>query len=196
MIWAEKIRIDEIDAEIYKSELEKTPTERYEKIKDNKADALKRTLAGRILLKKAIKQIFKTEDFVITYNQNGKPELDFCFFSISHSGDRVICVLSDREIGVDIEVLSPLKKRERYMLFSDAECRFVNNACNLEQAFYTVWTMKEAYIKAVGGALSDCAKIDFVTNKGKLKTELNGYLFKTAITRDFVCTICEKNVLH
>lgn len=194
MIWAEKICINEIDAESYNSELEKTPPEMYEKIKNYKADVLKRTLAGRLLIRKAVKEIFKIEDFVITYNKNGKPLLNFCFFNISHSGDYVICVLSDKEIGVDIQTLSPLKKRESYMLFCNAECRFVNGSCNIEQAFYTIWTMKEAYIKAVGGVLSDCGKTCFVTESGELKTELNGYCFKTQIAKDYVCTICEKSV--
>ena len=108
-------------------------------------DDVKRTLAGRLLLERMIKRIYGKERFEINYNRNGKPLCDFCFFSISHSGDFAAVAVSDNQVGVDIQIPGGFKKREKYMLFSPAENEFVN-AENSENRFYTLWTRKGVFL--------------------------------------------------
>ena len=153
-------------------------------------DDIKRTLAGRLLLERMIKRIYGKERFEIKYNKNGKPLCDFCFFSISHSGDFAAVAVSDNQVGVDIQIPGGFKKREKYMLFSPAENEFVN-AEDPENRFYTLWTRKEAYIKAEGGTLSDAAKI-LLVGGGRLKEELGEYRFKTEKTDRYYLTVCYK----
>lgn len=153
-------------------------------------DDVKRTLAGRLLLERMIKRLYGKKRFEIKYNRNGKPLCDFCFFSISHSGDFAAVAVSDKPIGVDIQIPGGFKKREKYMLFSPAENEFVN-AENSENRFYTLWTRKEAYIKAEGGTLSDAAKISLIGG-GKFKEKLGEYRFETEKTESYYLAVCCK----
>lgn len=153
-------------------------------------DDVKRTLAGRLLLERMIKRIYGKERFEIKYNKNGKPLCDFCFFSISHSGDFAAVAVSDNQVGVDIQISGGFKKREKYMLFSPAENEFVN-AKDSENRFYTLWTSKEAYIKAEGGILSDAVKISLVSG-GKFKEKLGEYRFETEKTESYYLAMCCK----
>lgn len=153
-------------------------------------DDVKRTLAGRLLLERMIKRLYGKKRFEIKYNRNGKPLCDFCFFSISHSGDFAAVAVSGKSIGVDIQIPGGFKKREKYMLFSPTENEFVN-AENSENRFYTLWTRKEAYIKAEGGTLSDAAKISLVCG-GEFKEKLGEYRFETEKTESYYLAVCCK----
>ena len=78
-------------------------------------------------------------------------------FNLSHSGDMVaLAVCPDRPIGVDIERYRPFDPGIVVRFFSDHEQRALSNLTgnNLEDAFFRVWTRKEAIIKALGFGLS------------------------------------------
>lgn len=180
----EKINIRDITDEEYTAALYLFPDI------PKRGEDTKRTLAGRILLKKMIKRLYGKEDFKLYYNENGKPLCDFCYFNISHSGDYAVCAVSEREIGADIEKIKEFKKRERYMLFSAEETDYINE-CDSENRFFTLWTMKEAYVKAIGGRLKSAAEINLVSNK-TVNTSLGGFLFKTEYFNGYVITVCEK----
>ncbi len=80
-------------------------------------------------------------------------------FNLSHSGDFcLIGITLNDKIGVDIEKIKPefssLEIAEKY--FSKKE--FTELSClpepKITEAFFTFWTRKEAFIKAVGNGLS------------------------------------------
>lgn len=95
---------------------------------------------------------------------SGKPQLDRAFgdlrpyFSVSSSDELALCAVGeDREIGIDIERLRPVRAwaelATRY--FSATEVAALHEAVeDPEQAFLTCWTRKEAFIKALGTGLS------------------------------------------
>ena len=88
-------------------------------------------------------------------------ELSNMFFSLSHSGEYAVCVVSDTEIGVDIESKQKTlfqNGKENSMqsiakiVLSDRE-REKFSACtkeNVPEVFLTYWTRKESYSKAIG----------------------------------------------
>lgn len=94
------------------------------------------------------------------------------FYSISHSGNYVICVLSDRRVGIDIEnkfrsVFSEakndrLEKIAKKCLTMGEEIHFYN--CDEDEKADTMmrfWTRKESYSKALGiGLAMDFSQID------------------------------------
>lgn len=104
------------------------------------------------------------------YNPYGKPSLmvekggDTLHFNLSHShGIALIAITKNREIGVDVELIDanfPYQQiAER--VFSPVEKAVLRSLPEPIQlkAFFTCWTRKEAYIKAVGKGLSiplDC----------------------------------------
>jgi 4'-phosphopantetheinyl transferase len=104
------------------------------------------------------------------YNPYGKPSLiveqggDTLRFNLSHShGIALIAITKNREIGVDIEHIDtdfPYKQiAERcFSPLENAVLRSLPEPIQIK-AFFTCWTRKEAYIKAVGKGLSiplDC----------------------------------------
>ena len=80
-------------------------------------------------------------------------------FNLAHSGGRtLIAVARRRRIGVDIEAIRPEVAREKIAgrFFSHAEIDYLRSLPESEhtEAFFTIWTLKEAYIKAIGGGLT------------------------------------------
>ena len=99
------------------------------------------------------------------YNPYGKPSLivtqggNTLRFNLSHSrGLALIAITKNRDIGVDIEGINPnfycLEIAEKF--FSPLENSVLRSLPEHLQptAFFTCWTRKEAYIKAVGKGLS------------------------------------------
>ena len=83
-----------------------------------------------------------------TQEQYGKPRIkdQDVHFNCSHSGDWVVCVFADEEIGIDIEQMKPIQTDLYTACFP--ECNHLN-----EQIFFPLWTVKEAYVKATGCGL-------------------------------------------
>ena len=93
---------------------------------------------------------------------HGKPALSFpplpVAYNVSHSGERMVLVVSGgAAVGVDIEYCDPRRDVEKLArrFFSGAESRQLHACAGPEQLcrFYDYWTLKEAAIKAAGGAL-------------------------------------------
>lgn len=101
--------------------------------------------------------------FVYRYGKSGKPYFDNYpyFFNISHSGDYVVCALSQREVGIDLQVhrAAGLERMSgRY--FSPAEIEAFMRAEDREAFFFRLWTRKEAYGKLTGRGIADALNKD------------------------------------
>lgn len=144
----------------------------------------RRSLAGLILLRKKIAERYGLTDYEFTYNENGKPLLDFCYFSISHSGEYVACALGNTPVGVDTEVIRDIPFRNDYRLFTLEEVVYVNE-CEKEHnlRFFEIWTKKEAYIKAKGFKLIDGSGINVLN--------LPDAEFSTEIIGENMLTLCK-----
>lgn len=87
------------------------------------------------------------------YGAHGKPYLaNFpdLFFSLSHSGDYVLCAVADREIGADIQQ-ERKEQGERIVqkYFTDGEREWYLAASGdavRKSRFYRLWAGKEAYM--------------------------------------------------
>ena len=93
----------------------------------------------------------------VTIGENGKLDCDGVYFNLSHSGDMVLCAISDDPVGCDIEKAAnaPMEVAERY--FSDSERQYINGAENADEKnrrFFRLWTMKESYLKMTGEGMS------------------------------------------
>lgn len=96
--------------------------------------------------------------------------------ALSHSADWVVCAVSDAAVGVDIE--APQRGRDfaclAPMVYSEIEMQEAVglNAFDAARQFYRVWTLKEAWFKLRGEALSmdrlpglhTCAALEGVGN--------------------------------
>ncbi len=88
------------------------------------------------------------------HGSRGKPYLfgrEDLFFNLSHSGDWVVCAVSDREIGVDAQQFTPCNMRVAQRSFTQTELAWLSEAP--DQRFTPLWTAKEAYVKLTGFGL-------------------------------------------
>jgi 4'-phosphopantetheinyl transferase len=81
-------------------------------------------------------------------------------FNISHSGQWVVIALAKNELGIDIEKVDSAFDYSSLLLehFSVAEQQFVSEAEVPADAFYFLWTRKEALMKAEGLGLQENLK--------------------------------------
>ena len=147
--------------------------------------ARKNSLLGHFLLMRGVKELFGREECDVFYTENGKPCLTFCKFSIAHTENMAVCAFSDMDIGVDAEMLRPIKVRETYPFFSVGECDFVSRTeKDRDTRFMRIWTRKEAYVKMLGGTMSQDGGTDVVGG-------VSGAVFFEHDFDRFIITVCE-----
>ena len=111
-------------------------------------------LLGKILLLQGMQAVGNTncrlED--LHYTEFNKPYFSNGFhFNISHSGNYVLCVISDHyEVGIDIEEIKSININEFSDCFTQNEWDCIRNSDTILSSFYTYWTRKEAIMKADG----------------------------------------------
>ena len=120
-------------------------------------------VAAHALLRATLSDFFARpqQDWTFVTGAWGKPRVDasdgsarLCF-NLSHTrGHVAVAVALDREVGVDVERIAPARADEEVarQLFAPAEFAAFQEELKAEraEAFFDVWTLKEAYIKAVG----------------------------------------------
>jgi 4'-phosphopantetheinyl transferase len=106
-------------------------------------------------------------------NRNGKPCLvpqangPKLQFSVSHSGDCcMVAVRLDQPVGIDVEKIRDLPRAIdiAQACFAPAERRALNGLQGMAQrdAFFALWTHKEATVKALGISLAaNLARVEF-----------------------------------
>ncbi|MDO4285842.1 MAG: 4'-phosphopantetheinyl transferase superfamily protein [Eubacteriales bacterium] len=93
---------------------------------------------------------------LLAFGAHGKPYLTDAsrFFNLSHSGDYVVLAVSEANCGVDLEqTASRYPEAAARRCLTDGERLWLEQQGNPE-AFYKLWTGKEAFLKAVGTGLS------------------------------------------
>ncbi|HMC34328.1 MAG TPA: 4'-phosphopantetheinyl transferase superfamily protein [Myxococcales bacterium] len=105
------------------------------------------------------------EAVALRYRRHGKPELDpDCAplagelrFNLSHSGERALIALARVEVGADVERLKPRRTDDiarRFFVPGEQRRLFSLSPVEREQAFFRLWTCKEAFLKVTGEGLS------------------------------------------
>jgi 4'-phosphopantetheinyl transferase len=93
----------------------------------------------------------------LALGRHGKPYLADCenlHFNLSHSGELAALAISERRrLGVDIERFRPVSMDVVADSLSPAELCRMQAAPDSIASFYAHWTMKEAYLKALGEGL-------------------------------------------
>ena len=98
-------------------------------------------------------------DVAFAYGSHGKPRVaGGPRFNISHSGDLAVIALGPVEVGVDVE-LPRLRRsddiaRRFYAPGENARLFAIEDAAARADAFFRLWTCKEAFLKVTGEGLS------------------------------------------
>ena len=120
-------------------------------------------LVSHYLLRRTLSHYLQTDSGSIRYRygEHGKPHLASpaphdLNFNLSHSGDRLlIAIRHGAEIGVDIELVQkrskPPQLASHFMSGQEAQqlARLTDPVAQ-RALFFSLWTRKEAYIKALG----------------------------------------------
>jgi len=120
-----------------------------------------RSILGRYLSR-------RPEELFFAYGANGKPALagnwqERLSFNVSHAGSLEIFVIANGfEVGVDVEEIRPISDLEATasIIMSEAElAEFKRLPASMKlDRFFTMWTCKEAILKALGSGFSGPAK--------------------------------------
>jgi 4'-phosphopantetheinyl transferase len=133
---------------------------RYYREKDKQRFIISRA-ALRILLGRYLNTDAKLIAFEI--GENNKPHVKGGFslhYNVSHSGDQILIAVSDLEVGVDVEQ-PDLEIHYQDIInisYSKPESDLVNGSAEPLQAFYLLWTRKEALLKATAKGIDDGLK--------------------------------------
>lgn len=185
--------INDITAQKYNDFFNKLTQDEKEKInKKINNDDKKRSILGLILLEKLLKEDIK--DINIKYSKNGKPYLENknIHFNISHKKDYVITVISNKNIGVDIEYINKKKINKSTSKFfsTEKEQKNINN----EELYFTIFSLKESYLK-MKDILFDKNMIEFEIKNNEIINKRKDISIKIIKDiKNYIITICEENV--
>lgn len=145
---------------------ETTFSKLIEEVKDYRKDKINKltmfnnkrlSLGVELLIKKACTDFeIDYSNLEINFNENGKPYFvnSKYYFNTAHSGKYAICVISDKEVGVDIEEIKDYKAKVAERCFTSNENKYLEVTNDKINLFYRLWTLKESYVKCIGSGLS------------------------------------------
>jgi 4'-phosphopantetheinyl transferase len=98
------------------------------------------------------------DEVSIKYGEYGKPYVEGYeefHYSISHSGEYVLCATDNSEIGADIQEMRKWNPRTAKRFFDESEYTRITNMPDAMQTreFYRIWTAKESVAKLSGRGL-------------------------------------------
>lgn len=156
------------------------------------------------LLRECLKplDIDYSADTAIIKNKYGKPSLaeyPEVKYNISHADGICACIVSEHECGIDCENVRIYRPNVMKRAFSEEEKNLVLNADenSRDLIFFRLWTLKEAYIKAIGIGLSfPMSKVNFSFDGNIINSNVSDCIFRQYILKDgkFVVSVCEQTV--
>lgn len=136
----------------------------------------------------------------INKKENGKP---FCFnepgffYNISHSGECVICAVSDEEVGADIQVIKKncSNSLAKKMMSEKEYLKFRTMDLEQQKKFlYYIWTVKESACKYTGMGLKQefrNMEVDINAKQIYLLKEQKTIFYKMLeVKNDYLLSVC------
>lgn len=139
-------------------------------------------------------------------NEHGKPyltETSEIYVNWSHSRDYVICVISDQEVGIDLQKMDrePKENLIRKAL-TEEEQEFYRSVPKPERQklFYQYWSVKESFLKALGTGFYTSLhtfQVDMEKEQPRISHHINkkNYSCRLLTFRepDYVAAVCVEN---
>lgn len=153
---------------------------RYKNLSDRRLSAV-----AYLLLVYALRNDFGIKDIKLHFGEYGKPFLDIhgIYFSISHCKRGCVCVVSDKEIGADIQEIRPFSQQLAERVCCENELQRLEKTCDKAAEFAKIWAMKESFVKMNGRGIGYSLK----------KADTTILRFKEVIEKDgFFIAVSEK----
>ena len=138
------------------------------------------------------------EDMLVR-GEHGKPalrEYPDIRFNLSHADGIAACIVSEHECGIDCERVREYRPNVARRVFTPEELAVFESAPESERdlLFFRLWTLKEAFVKAVGRGLSyPMNTVGFCFADGCISCTEQGWRFRQYVLRGgkFVVSVCE-----
>lgn len=134
----------------------------------------------------------------VVFGEHGKPSLaerPELRYNISHADGITAAVISEFECGIDCEPVRAYRPNVMKRVFGKAEQAAINSAPEGERdlLFFRLWTLKEAYVKALGAGLTlPLREAEFTFEGGRILTGLSDCVFtQYVINNEFTVSVCE-----
>ena len=117
---------------------------------DNREDVYK-------LLEYAVKSLYGIDMPEIRKTEKGKPyfaDSNDIHFSLSHSGEYVMCAVSEKPVGADIQIYKAVSDSMRKRVFTEKE---LENADAI-----SLWCLKESFVKLLGKQDREYRNMEFL----------------------------------
>ena len=170
--------------------------------KTARPEARAQSLAAELLLIHAVRSVYSEASIPlkITVGEFGKPELcDIELdFSLSHSESMALCAISDKCVGVDIQLHTAYKAALAERFFTKKEAAAIAQAADKDRLFTQTWAVKESYLKLLGTGMhrplssfdvkcdNGCFSIDGAPECSVSVTELGAYTLAVSSLTDEV----------
>ncbi len=168
---------------------------RYEKrdrIKNYSNNRRKRqAIVGEMILKELLEKYYdiKYNDCIIKESKNGKPYITNynIYFNISHKDNLVVCIISNNEIGVDIEKVRKINLDTINVFATSNEKNYIlEKKEDVFKRLFEIYTLKEAYLKMNNDSIININSFDILNvNKKNIFT-------KTIYYNDYIISIIKK----
>lgn len=131
-------------------------------------------LGAGLLLEQGLKQL-GILDAAIALKESGKPYIanhPEVFFNLSHSGFYAVCAFYHKEVGIDVEEITPVRDELIQKIATDEEAAYLLSLPQEEkkQRFFRLWTAKESFLKYAGCGL--------LLSPRRLSLQTEGVLFQ------------------
>ena len=165
---------DKVILDEYLSILSNEEREKYQRFhfkKDSHSYLVSHALVRKVLSRYCNVQ---PESWGFSFNQHGKPEIISSIecpnikFNLSHADGVSACVVSlDDDCGVDVENIHRKNKlhtvAERMFAAEETKVMLACDDSKMQKKFFDFWTLREAYVKALGTGLGGSSKTFYFT---------------------------------
>ena len=121
-----------------------------------------------------------------TVSSRGKPTAKGKYFNISHSKGIVALATSDRNVGIDLEVIRHVDKELKEFVSSKDEKKYIHD----DQSFFEIWTNKESLLKCMGlGMKSSMDKVPSLPFNNIKFFDKEYFFSRTIVYKNSVITV-------
>ncbi len=128
-----------------------------------------KSVLAQALMKRAARQLGYPQ-ISISRDKKGAPVTDVkgLYVSAAHTEDCCVAAASLYPIGIDAELIAPLREKVAKRMYSERELAWMYAQEDPDYVFTLLWTLKEAYGKLRGLGLSAAKEVEFYEEAGYL----------------------------
>jgi len=184
--------VELLSDEFTESKMSLLSVERREKVRRIRfQNGKKESTVAYLLLRIALNEVYGIDKIVeFDYLDMGKPILrDFpqIYFSLSHTKGVAACVVSDFEVGVDVQIIRPVTDKAANRVLTEVEYTEFKAAKNPDEFFCKIWAVKESCMKKTGQGMAAAFK------KLPVKDINDINVFRE---KDYFCSVCGTSALN